>query len=300
MSTSKIIVATDFRTLSDTCVRVGAELGAALGVDVDVIHASDLVKLEGAAAVPSGMHVVNDALLERLNTRRKGLELKLQHQLSAHGNVKNAVVHARFVDDRPWHAIVEASKPPGTQLVVIGSRGPHRSTVERVLGTTTERVVRHALGPVLVLHPDAFTSTLLGTHWIVGVDFSPSSVQAARYAVELAQNTGGRVTLMHVLPFGQGRLEVDIGDALHHEWVDAAQVQLSETAQKLGGSVQTRVIPEERDQSSGQTLCSAAQQEKDAVLVLSAGEHSTVSRVLLGSTAERSLRYATMPVLIVR
>mgnify|MGYP001286288102 CR=1 FL=1 len=300
MTTSRIVVATDFRTLSDTCVRLGAELGAAFHMETLLLHATDLTELERTAAIPLGMQIAMDALEERLRIRQQKLQALLDSQAETHGSLKGAVCHVRLVDDRPWHAIVQASKEPQTELLIIGSRGKHRSALERTLGTTTERVVHDASKPVLVLHPDAFVPTLMGTHWIVGIDFSPTSLEAATYTAKLAKHTKGTLSLIHVLPFGQGRLEIDLGDQLEQQWTKSAHAELAEIAQRIGGVDHIQVIPSNPELSAGQALCQACEKIDGAVLSISAGSHNTVSRVMLGSTANRCLRHATTPVLVVK
>lgn len=300
MPERRIVVATDFRTLSDEGVRLGMELGAALKAKIALVHAADLSEIDRTVSVPSGMQVIVDALEERLRARRKRLQTKLDEQIAACGKIKDAVSQSILVDERPWHAIVEAAGAPGTELIILGTRGKHRSALERVLGTTTERVVRHAPRPVLVLQPDGFLPTLVGAHWVVGIDFSDASIEAATYAAKLARETAGTFSLIHVVPLGQERLELEVDEHLEKHWVQAAEAQLAALAQRLGHVAHSQVVRETRQMSAGEALCHACEQIDGTVLVVSAGNHGTVSRMMLGSTADRCLRFASTAVLIVR
>lgn len=300
MPERRIVVATDFRTLSDEGVRLGMDLGAVLKAKVALIHAADLSEVDRTVAVPSGMQVIVDGLQERLQKRRKRLQSKLDEQITACGKVKGAVIQSILVDDRPWQAIVEAADVSGTELIIIGTRGKHRSALERVLGTTTERVVRRAARPVLVLQPDGFVPTLVGAHWVVGIDFSEASVEAANYAANLAKETKGTLSLIHVVPLGQEQLELEVDEHLEKHWVQAAETQLATLAKRLGPIQQCQVVRETRQISAGEALCRACEQLQGTVLVVSAGDHGTVSRMMLGSTADRCLRFASTAVLIVR
>jgi nucleotide-binding universal stress UspA family protein len=52
---------------------------------------------------------------------------------------------------QPWEAICAAARHEGADLVVIGSHGHH--FIDRILGTTSARVVNHIDRPVLVVRP---------------------------------------------------------------------------------------------------------------------------------------------------
>jgi nucleotide-binding universal stress UspA family protein len=61
-------------------------------------------------------------------------------------------VRVELVDDRPAHALVDASMR--SSLVVVGSRGLGAFR-GMLLGSVSHEVVRNATGPVLVVPDDA-------------------------------------------------------------------------------------------------------------------------------------------------
>ena len=87
-------------------------------------------------------------------------------------------------------------------LLVIGTHG--RSGFERlVLGSVTEKVLRKASCPVLTVPkrlPDAVpVGPVLFKRILCPVDFSESSLHALSYAVSMAQEADGQLTVLHVV-----------------------------------------------------------------------------------------------------
>ena len=90
----------------------------------------------------------------------------------------------------------------GSDLVVMGSHD--RSGFERLfLGSTAEKVLRKARCPVMTVPPKAPDAMPRGpvpfTRILCAVDFSSSSKVALDYAMSLAQEGNGALTLVHVI-----------------------------------------------------------------------------------------------------
>lgn len=87
-------------------------------------------------------------------------------------------------------------------LVVMGTHG--RSGFERLfLGSTAEKVLRKARTPVMTVPPHAPAAMPRGpvpfTRVLCAIDFSDSSSAALDYAVSLAREGKGSLTLVHVI-----------------------------------------------------------------------------------------------------
>lgn len=87
-------------------------------------------------------------------------------------------------------------------LVVMGTHG--RSGFERLfLGSTAEKVLRKARCPVMTVPPGAPDAMPRGPapfkRVLCAVDFSASSTVALRYALSLAQENRGSLTLIHAI-----------------------------------------------------------------------------------------------------
>ena len=91
------------------------------------------------------------------------------------------------VPSNPAHAIM--SRAHDAALVVVGSRG-HGGITNLLLGSVAAKVVEHAPCPVLVVRPDTHLDLTPSRRVVVGVDGSPGSIAALRWAADLAGRTG--------------------------------------------------------------------------------------------------------------
>ena len=100
--------------------------------------------------------------------------------------------------------VLNAADTLASDLIVIGTHG--RSGFERLmLGSVTEKVLRKATCPVLSVPPhstDAVPVPPLFTRILCAVDFSECSIHALEYAMSLAQEAGGTLTVLHVIDVG--------------------------------------------------------------------------------------------------
>jgi nucleotide-binding universal stress UspA family protein len=105
-----------------------------------------------------------------------------------------------FVDaGQPVPSILERASRLPADLIVMGTHGV--SGFEHLLlGSVTEKVLRKATCPVLTVPPRArITSRLPFTRVLCAVDFSDWSVAAVELASSLAQQSGAKLDLLHVV-----------------------------------------------------------------------------------------------------
>ena len=139
---------------------------------------------------------------------------------------------------------------------------------------------------------------------VVGTDFSVCAARALAWAVSLAKLSGARVHLVHVLL--EPVQALDVAAALPYpdvevrrEWEEAARVKLDRevrAAQKRGVATTAEI----RWGRPSDSIVDTAHRQKASMIVLGTHGRSALEKLLLGSTAERVLRIATLPVLTVR
>jgi nucleotide-binding universal stress UspA family protein len=135
---------------------------------------------------------------------------------------------------------------------------------------------------------------------VVGVDASDASVEAARFAGRLAQETGAELTVVYVrtTPFQGADQDLGVGE-LETYWQAAEQQAAQRTTQALvgctaGWSFQVRAG------DPAEQLEQVAREREAELLVVGGRGHTVVHRLLLGSVANRLLHHADRPVLVVR
>lgn len=205
--------------------------------------------------------------------------------------------------------ILNAADTLASDLIVIGTHG--RSGFERLmLGSVTEKVLRKAACPVLSVpkhSTDAVPVPFGFKRILCAVDFSECSIYALEYAMSLAQEAGGSLTVLHVIdvapeiPDVHGLMMGGVMDVREFiAQVDArARARLKELVPESVGTschVETMVVT---GRSYREVLRVAGDQSSD-VIVLGVHGRGPVDRLFFGSTAQQVVRGATCPVLTLR
>jgi nucleotide-binding universal stress UspA family protein len=136
---------------------------------------------------------------------------------------------------------------------------------------------------------------------LVPLDFSRASMQALKYAIPLAEKFRGAIHLVHVQPADSltelsraGELMLNCADS-----IALMQDRLAEIQEKHD----VRFWPDNCHVVSGrpfEKICELAAEIEADVIILPTRGHSGLKHVILGSTAERVVRYAPCPVLVLR
>lgn len=140
------------------------------------------------------------------------------------------------------------------------------------------------------------------------MDFSPCSERALQYALALGQRFKASVTLLHVAEIGSPGYEFGSTDFPRME-AAIRQHALTELTRLTGEQRRASVPIEVRVRSAWPfaggkrpyaEIIQAAQDWATDLIVLGTHGHTGLDHVLLGSTAERVVRHAPCPVLVVR
>jgi nucleotide-binding universal stress UspA family protein len=203
--------------------------------------------------------------------------------------------------------IVDQATKMNADLLVIGTHG--RSGFERLLlGSVAEKVLRKARCPVLTVPrrlPDAVPSgPVVFKRILCAVDFSESSMNALKYALSLAQEADGCLTVAHVLG---PELVGQVGSEEQHVSLAALQRQHEEEARTL----LAQAVPEStaayckadtmllRGKPWREILRIAADRQAE-LIVMGVQGRGAADLMFFGSTTQHVVREATCPVLTLR
>lgn len=134
---------------------------------------------------------------------------------------------------------------------------------------------------------------------VVGVDGSPSSQEALRWATREARLRGAGIRAVHAweFPYHDGEIARLAGETIHEPLVRAAN-QLLDTALRdadLNGITVERVVTE------GPAARALLQEAEGAeLLVVGCRGHGGFAGLLLGSVSQQCAQHAGCPVVIVR
>jgi nucleotide-binding universal stress UspA family protein len=147
MKPKRILAAVDFSKNSDKALASAAEQAAAFGAELVLFHVAEI----GSAGYEFG-DADFGTMEERIRQKAAELLDATVKKLAAQGlNVRTEVKSGwPFGGQKPFLEIVEAAKRYQADLIVMPTHA--RTGIEHVLlGSTTERVVRHAPCAVLVV-----------------------------------------------------------------------------------------------------------------------------------------------------
>ncbi len=135
---------------------------------------------------------------------------------------------------------------------------------------------------------------------LVAHDFSETSSAALDYALGLAKKLGAHVTVVHAYETpSYGAPEVLI---LATDWIKQFEVVARETLDKIIAGVRQRGFDAEpvlRKGTAWREINAAAAETKADLIVVGSEGRSGLGRALLGSVAEKVVRTAPCPVLVV-
>jgi nucleotide-binding universal stress UspA family protein len=224
------------------------------------------------------------------------------------GQVGDGSVEFRLIDGLAGESICQEAARIGADLIVMATHG--RGAIGRLwLGSVADYVVRQATGPVLLVHPDRTgeSGPDRPIHGLLApLDLSTHAEAVLDPVVTLAQLTQAHLTLLHVVvPF------FDLADvslpypvpqdpAITERRCAEAQRRLDHLADGLreqGVGVSTRVAI--GASAAGGILDALDEARFDAVAVTTHGVGG-LRRLLLGSVADKVIRGARKPVLVLR
>jgi len=287
MTFKKILCPTDFSSGSRQALRVAARLACESGAELELVHVwylpTPAFAIDYAFPADVIQRASDDAERALADALREAKALGVEH------------VTAKQLDGPPWSAIVDAAE--GFDLIVIGTHG--RTGLARVLlGSVAEKVIRHAACSVLAVRPDGEPRPF--DHVLCPVDFTTSSHQAMQMAGRLVRSGGTGVTLLHVLEIPVAS-SGDPGLDVYQDLDRRSAAQLDHWATELERECNVAVSKRARIGYAGAETLAVLDGDRTFDLVVMGSHGRTgIRRALLGSVAEKVVRNARCPVLVVR
>lgn len=204
--------------------------------------------------------------------------------------------------------ICEEATRLDADLLVMATHG--RGAFQRMwLGSVADYVVRHLATPILLVPPIDANQPTPGTairDIVVALDLSKDAETILQPVTALAQLTGAQVTLVHVVEMifevgrgtSAGPIVTDAGllEASRAE-AERQLEHLADRLRKAGLSVATRVVT--GINAAGGLLEILSEARYDLVALTTHGRGG-LRRLLLGSVADKVIRAAAKPALVLR
>lgn len=211
---------------------------------------------------------------------------------------------------QPARQILERAASLPADLIVMGTHGA--SGFEHlVLGSVAEKVLRKAACAVVTVPPRArATSTLPFARLLCAVDFSDPSIAALQAAVSLARESGGALTLMHVLEWPWDEPPApNVADLPPSQAVALAEDP--RYLEKTAGVRLEALVPDDVRERRGaaarvvsgksyKEILRVAAEERADLIVMGVHGRNALDMMLFGSTTSQVVRRATCPVMTLR
>ncbi len=206
-------------------------------------------------------------------------------------------------------AIQEVAREIDADLVVMSTHG--RGPMTRMwLGSVADSLIRECDVPVFLVRPDEDGSPNFGTdvelgHVLIPLDGSPLAESVLERTFSLSRTWDARCTLLRLVSHPTADISAYLPDTVRTvEWLvrtgkHAAEEYLAAVTarlKELGVEVESRV--EVVSQVARGIIDQADELDTDWIAVTSHG-HGGLTRVVLGSVADKVVRGATQPVLVV-
>jgi nucleotide-binding universal stress UspA family protein len=214
---------------------------------------------------------------------------------------------AVFVEQGVDYAeVIRRAQAWSADLLVVGSQG-HSGLPQLVLGSVAERVVRYAHCPVLVVRSGPERKLDARHCVLVATDLSDPSLPAVSAGVSEAQRLGARLVLAHSLDLSGsawgaalgnlfGAVSVVPPEGVQRDMRDALRATLQQSLDQLHATGEVTVL----DGPPATSIVRYAEELQAGLIVVGTHGRTGLSRIALGSVADRIVRTAGCSVLAVR
>lgn len=187
----RVLLATDFSEASDRALSYALAFVARYSSDLFIVHASEP---EPRESVPM------DPLPRELDRARMEAERQMK-RLGKSARLRD-VPHNMIVErGEVWDVLSRIIDREHIDLLIMGTHG-RRGFTKLALGSVAEEVQHLAPCAVLTVGPNVDPAPAGAVEFrevLVALDFGDASTKALPYAVELAQDCGGQLVLLHMV-----------------------------------------------------------------------------------------------------
>lgn len=290
----RVLFPTDFSEPAEAALPYAVRLARAFGAELHLFHATvlhDYHPLQGEGFPET------ESLMEILSERSRDLLGKLKENESSSLVVKEAERRGTA----PAPLILDYAAEWNMDLIVMATHG-RRGLSHMWLGSVAEEVVRRASCPVLTVRTGAHERELTETGRIlVPIDFSDATEQTLQCARTFSTLLDAELHLLHVIeqPIQPVFYEAytELVPATNEELARTARTELNKLQETMGLEKTTAHVT--GGFPATEVLDFAEREEIDLIIMGSQGL-TGLAHLLLGSVAERVVRRAPCPVLVVK
>jgi nucleotide-binding universal stress UspA family protein len=293
----RILCPLDFSLFSRHALEQSVALARECGAEISAVHVFALAPI--VETVPPGARMGIDPLC--LSASRRAALVAELREFTYEVDAGGVVMHVDIDEGDPVDVILTRAADWKADLIVMGTHG--RTGFGRLLlGSVTERVLRRAARPVLIVprRVESARRALTLGRLLCAVDFSQASIHALQYAAQLAAPDGPGLCVLNVVELFGATPELAALDTpdFRVDLVRRARAQLEAAVPPAIRTMCPVVEVVATGRPCEEIVRVAAEEECDAI-VLGIRDRSRTDLLLFGSTAQHVVRQAQCPVLTV-
>lgn len=279
--------------------------------------AHGLAKATGASLHLAHVHVSHapDHFLSNTQFHFEGLDLseyEARHRdeeraylTEMEGRLDGAPVDSALLEGGVAEQIATHAADVGADMVLMTTHG-HTGVSRMWLGSVADALIRQTALPILVIHPGEVGTVpkdqLTFKHIMVPLDGSELAASILPSATELAQATGARLTLVHVVS-STAVLGARIFPLMPDDITPAmekAHDHLETVADELRAQGLDVAVHVQEHEAPARAICALGKSLDADLIALATHGYGGLKRALLGSVADKVLRGSALPLLVQR
>src|SRR5262245_14879642 len=282
----KILCPVDFFPASDAAVNYASGLAANYAAEIHLLHV--------ITPIAAGAFEYAYDTTEMMKSLEEASAREMD-ELAAKVKIAGVVVATELRVGDVYLEIKSAIEDIKPDLIVMGTHG--RRGVERwFMGSTTEKLLRHSPVPLITINERGEKSIRPARlrRILVTTDFSEGTTDALAYAFSVAQENESQVTLLHVLH----DVSADLSGKYRNSLIEGLLKQLDDLVPAEARNwcdIETKVetgVPY-------RMILRTVENDRPDLIVMNIHGKGMLDRALLGSTAERVVRAASCPVMMI-
>ncbi len=297
MKVDKILLPTDFSDCAENACDWAAFLARRHHAELHLLHVVAL----GLGAFSTFPDPSPEALLEKMEAISQNRLVKRVADLKS--NLDTEVVHQTRVGGSEAEAILDYVAKNDIDLIVMGTHG-RRGISHFFMGSVAESTLRLAPCPVVTVRAESRPPGERAMRRVlVPVDFSPSSRDAVRATKEIVEREGAEATLFHVVEAYYQPPGMDLGGLSLPNVMDELCRNRRAHLERMASELSDDRVALRAETAVGgayQKIVEYAGEQDVDLIVMSAHGQTGLSRLILGSVAERVVRTAPCPVMTLR
>ena len=276
-----ILTCTDGSAYSETAAHYAVDLASSLRARLAGLHVLDSRLLEGPFLANVSGWIGAQPCADSLGQFRALMQENGKAMLAALADqASRKDIDLEPLEDWGHPARIILQREIHTELVVLGLRGEHADLNPELVGSTTDRVVRHSTQPCLLTPASHRPIRRL----MAAYDDSAYAARALQVAIDLALSLQAPLVILSVVENGDHELAMDHADA----------------AMKLARAHECAAAYMVAEGNVHEVILEQAEALNCDLIIAGAHGHARIRELILGSTATYLMNHTERPLLLAR